>query len=118
MILLGIKSHDKLVLEIKEEGEEFEKYDPNILKLRIVQHSEGREYDFKRLDALEYEELEVNKKQHTVTSLEQMICEKFGISEGNLVIFIRNIHYNNTIRPEIYNMPWRKPKLIADCSSF
>jgi hypothetical protein len=41
----------------------------------------------------------------------------FGISVENLVVFLRHEHiYNNSVRTELYNIEWRKPKKIEDAS--
>jgi hypothetical protein len=41
----------------------------------------------------------------------------FGIPIDRLVVFLRHEHiYNNSIRAEIYNIDWRKPKKIDDAS--
>lgn len=61
--------------------------------------------------------IRVDQKQDTVKDLDQKLAEMFDIPEERLVIFLRHEHiYNNSIRTELYNIDWRKPKKIADAS--
>jgi hypothetical protein len=49
--------------------------------------------------------------------LEERISAMFDIPVEKLVILLRHEHiYNNTVRTELYNMDWRKPKTIEEAS--
>jgi hypothetical protein len=53
----------------------------------------------------------------TVADLDRIISEMFDIPVNRLVILLRHEHiYNNTVRTELYNIDWRKPKLIDEAS--
>jgi len=115
---LGIKSNIKLVVETKLEGEQFEEYNPNILKLKVVKFNPSIEYDLKRPETLECEEITINKKEQTCSDVEDMLVEMYGIPKDNLVIQLRHVAMGNQIKGEIYNMPWRKSKKIEEACKF
>jgi len=118
LMQLVIKSHIKLIIEMKKEDEEFEVYNPDLLKLKTLLYTANKTYDFKKMDTLECDEIEINRKEQTVADLEETLAEMYGIPKDSLVIFLRHVQFNNQVKGEIYNMPWRKPKKIEDCSKF
>ena len=106
-----------LIIEIKSGDQLFEVFDPNFLYIRVLKHVEGETYDFKNLDKLPTHVLRLHKKNDTVADFEKTVSQLFDIPEDKLLILIRHEHiYNNTIRSEIYNMDWRRPKSIDDAS--
>ena len=58
------------MIEVKKPEEEFPLYDPNILMLKVIKYVEGEQYDFKKLDLLPTQTIEINKKEDTVNSFE------------------------------------------------
>ncbi len=56
----------------------------------------------------------VNRKEMTVSDLEKVLAEMYGIPEDRIVIMLRHNSFNNAVKGEIYNMGWRKPKKIED----
>jgi len=116
LLQLNIKSHAKLIIEIKEDGEEFEEYNPDLLKLRVINFDPNENYDFKKLESLKTQDLEVNRREHTVGDLEDMVSELYGIPKDNLILMLRHVQFNSQPKSEIYNMAWRKPKKILDAA--
>lgn len=118
LLKLQFKGYKVLVIETKLPEEEFEIYNPDLLQLRAIKFVEGEKYDFKRLESLPTLPITVNKKEQTVTDLEKVLAEMYGIPEERLVIMLRHNSYNNSVKGEIYNMAWRKPKKIEDAAKF
>ena len=116
LVELMFKSFVRLYLEIKSDEEEFELYDPDSLTLKVIKYVEGERYDFKNLDSLPTQTIIVNKAKETVAELENKLSEMFGIPSDRIAIILKHNSHNNTIKPEVYNMAWRKPKAIADAS--
>jgi hypothetical protein len=109
-----LRGYSRLVIEIKKPEEEFEIYNPDLVTLKTIKYVEGEKYDFKRIDSLPTQSIIINKKEMSVAELEHILAEMYGIPEDRLIILLRHISYNNSIKGEIYNMGWRKPKKIED----
>lgn len=85
----------------------------------MTKHVEGESYDFTRLETLQSQVIRVNKKTERVADLEAQICAIYGIPLESLVILQRHEPiFNQTVRTELYNMEWRKQKIIEEVSKF
>lgn len=90
------------------------------MHLRAVSWKQGEVYDFSNLDAFDGVEIvSVNVVDSKVNELEKALSELFDIPEDKLIILLRHEKgYNNAVSCEYFNMDWRKPKKISECSKF
>ena len=89
------------------------------MHLRAVKWEEGLDFDYSRPDSFPTEKIVIDPKKETVQQLEEKLSEALSIPIENLIVFLRHEHgYNSSVSTEFYNMPWRKPKIIAECSKF
>ena len=83
----------------------------------MLKHVEGEVFDVRNVDKMPWQVMQVDKKVETVKELEERISIMFDIPVDKLVVLLRHEHiYNNTVRTELYNIDWRKPKTIDDAS--
>lgn len=114
---LNFVNYLDLTQEIKTSESTFESYNPNWAYLRVLKYVEGEPFDYRVIDKMQWQVLRVDKKVETVAQLEERISGIFDIPVDKLVILLRHEHiYNNTVRSELYNMDWRKPKTIEEAS--
>ena len=114
---LNFLSYMDLSIEIKKHDQEFEEYNTDWLYIRVLKHVDDEVYDFRSIDKLPTQIIRVNKKIDTVADFESKVSDLYEISQDKLIILMRHEHiYNNTVRSELYNMDWRKPKTIEDAS--
>lgn len=114
---LNFVNYLDLTPEIKTSESTFESYNPNWAYLRVLKYVEGEPFDYRVIDKMQWQVLRVDKKVETVAQLEERISGIFDIPVDKLVILLRHEHiYNNTVRSELYNMDWRKPKTIEEAS--
>lgn len=76
---LQLRSFEKLIIEIKEDNEEFEVYNPNLMVVKVIKYVEGESYDFKKLESLPTQCIEINKKEQTVSDLEKIVSDMYDI---------------------------------------
>lgn len=106
-----------LTPEIKSSGEVFEGYNINTGYIRVLKYVEGEVFDVRNVDKMQWQVVQVDKKIETVAGLEERVSAMFDIPVEKLVILLRHEHiYNNTVRTELYNMDWRKPKTLDEAS--
>lgn len=114
---LNFVNYLDLVPEITTPDHPFETYNPDWAYLRVLKYVDGEPFDYRVIDKMKWQVLRVDKKAETVAQLEERISEIFDIPVDKLVILLRHEHiYNNTVRTELYNMDWRKPKTIEEAS--
>ena len=118
--LLEIKNlygRSTLYLELKDAGGNFEEFNPNWVHLRVIRWEEGQSYDYSRPDSFPTQMLKIDPKTETVLQMEQRIAEMLDIPLESLIVLLRHERaYNNSVATEIYNMDWRRDKLIGDVS--
>ena len=56
--------------------------------------------------------------KHTTQQLEHLIAAVSGIPAESIVILLRHEQSSGHPRIEFFNMDWRKPKTLQDCSKF
>jgi hypothetical protein len=54
--------------------------------------------------------------KHTTQQLEHLIAAVSGIPADSIVILLRHEQSSGHPRIEFFNMDWRKPKTLQDCS--
>jgi hypothetical protein len=115
---LNFMNYLDLTPEIKNSPEDvFEAYNANSGFLRVLKYVEGEVFDVRQVDKMQWQVVQVDKKVETVAGLEERISAMFDIPVEKLVILLRHEHiYNNTVRTELYNMDWRKPKTLDEAS--
>ena len=118
--LLEIKNlygRSTLYLELKDADGNFEEFNPNWVHLRVIRWEEGQSYDYSRPDSFPTQMLKIDPKTETVLQMEQRIAEMLDIPLESLIVLLRHERaYNNSVATEIYNMDWRRDKLIGDVS--
>lgn len=55
-------------------------------------------------------------KDQTVGDLETIVSDRTGIPVDRLVILLRHEQVNSSYRVEYFNMDWRQPKRLSECS--
>lgn len=78
------------------------------MTIKVIKYVEGETYDIKKPETLPAQSIEVNKKDETVADFEKKVAELYDIPVERLVMLLRHNSFNNSIRIEIYNMPWRR----------
>ena len=118
--LLEIKNlygRSTLYLELKDADGNFEEFNPNWVHLRIIRWEEGQSYDYSRPDSFPTQMLKIDPKTETVLQMEQRIAEMLDIPLESLIVLLRHERaYNSSVATEVYNMDWRRDKLIGDVS--
>ena len=90
LMRLSLYNYFMLTVETKRADEKFEEYDPNTVYLRAIKYVEGDEYNFGKTETLPTTIITVNKKNETVTDLDNKLSELFGIPTDRLVVFLRH----------------------------
>jgi hypothetical protein len=104
-------------MDLTPEIAPFEDFDPNWTYYRLLKFVEGEAFDFRNIDKMQWQVIRVDKKKETVGQFEQRVSELFDIPTDKLIILLRHEHiYNNSVRTELYNMDWRKDKVIEEAS--
>lgn len=87
----------------------FEPYNPDWAFIRVLKFVEGEPFDYRNVEKMYWQVMRVDKKQETISILEERISAMFDIPVDKLIIIMRHEHiYNHTVRTELYNMDWRK----------
>jgi hypothetical protein len=98
-----------LTPEIKSADDSFETYNPDWAFIRVLKYVEGEPFDYRNIEKMQWQVMRVDKKNETISMLEERISGIFDIPIEKLIVILRHEHiYNHTVRTELYNMDWRK----------
>ena len=114
---LKFHKHIDLMFETRTDDEEFEDFDPDWLYLRVIRFVEGDEYDFSKQHLFPTQLIKVNRNKDLVSKIDEIVADMFGIPQERVVILLRKENTSGTeVIPELYNMDWRKPRIISQVS--
>jgi len=103
-------------LEFKDAEGKFEDYDPNWRFFRVVRWKPDISYDLSKPDSYETDVIRVDWAADKVKDLEGKIGELTGIELDRMVLLLRHENVFKAATCEYFNMNWRKPKKLRDCS--
>lgn len=80
-----------MLIELKQDDEDFEEYNPDWLFLRAIKYEENIDYQQLQPDIIaKYSQVvRVNKKQDSIYDLESRLAELYGIPQNKVVILLR-----------------------------
>eukprot|EP00347_Sterkiella_histriomuscorum_P024007 403332628 len=117
LLKLRFNSQTVLLIEHKNDNQEFEEYNPDWIFLRVMKYEENTDYQQLQPEIIsKYAQvIRMNKKLDSIYDLESKVGELYKLPLQKIVMLLRlQFGKSSSVRSEVINLNWRKSKTLEE----